>query len=246
MTRAVGVRHPINRDKTRAFFAERAARIASLGPLNAVLYQDRQPELAKQRSAHELSVVVPLLQAARHGSVVDLGCGTGRWAEALSPWCSDYLGLDFTPGFLESAAGRAASLPDPARFRFLRWDLADGSLPAGCSCDLLLSAGLLLYLNDEVLDRLLPNMAAALRPGGLLYLREPLGTTERLTLDAFFSEDLGTTYSSIYRGQAEFHRMLEALAVAGLEIVQTQPLYPASLEKHTDTRQHIFILRKTA
>lgn len=44
---------------TRRFFEQRGEKISTVGALGAVLYQDRQPDLARRRSDHEIRTIAP-------------------------------------------------------------------------------------------------------------------------------------------------------------------------------------------
>lgn len=238
----------INYQETARFFEGRGRRMAEVGPLGAVLYQDRRPELAARRSAHELARVAPLLTMGRAGlSVLDVGCGTGRWASALEHALRGYHGLDFCSEFLDEARSSTQSLSDPARFHFERADLSQG-LPDSVrhdGFDAVVMAGVLLYLNDSDAHRLLAQVGERLRRGGVVYLREPLGVEHRLTLSSHYSDELAAEYSSVYRSRTEFESMLADVArSSGMEIRESDGLYPPELDNRSDTRQFFYLLDK--
>jgi SAM-dependent methyltransferase len=233
---------------TARFFAERGRRIDEVGPLCAVLYQDQKPELAEQRSAHEIATITPRLVGGRGPlAVLDVGCGTGRWALTLADDLRSYTGLDFCPEFLDEARSATNALARPDRFAFLHADLSKG-LPdavAPGSFDTVIMAGVLLYLNDDDALRLLRQLGERLAVGGRIYLREPLGLQARLTLESHFSQDLGAEYSSVYRGCDEFATLLQSAAQGtGLTLTHGGELYPSDLENRAETRQFCFILDK--
>ena len=100
------------------------------------------------------------------GSVVDLGCGSGIWAAALTEAGYDVVGVDQSAALLEIARERA-----PAA-RFVHASLFDFELPAGCGAVTALGE-IFSYCVDPnagraALGAVLRRIAAALRPGGLL------------------------------------------------------------------------------
>jgi SAM-dependent methyltransferase len=233
---------------TARFFVDRGRRLEEVGALCAVLYQDQKPELAEQRSAHEIATITPHLVHGRGAlSVLDVGCGTGRWARTLDDHVQAYMGLDFCPEFLDEGRATTGELARPARFSFLHADLSKG-LPdavAPGTFDTVIMAGVLLYLNDGDALRVLCQLGERLAAGGRMYLREPLGLQARLTLESHFSQDLGAEYSSVYRSSDEFAALLGSAAErTGLTLRHSGELYPGTLENRAETRQFCFILDK--
>lgn len=102
------------------------------------------------------------------GRLLDAGCGEGLLAAYLHEgggrW--EVHGLDVDPARV--AAAEAAGLPG-ARFEIA--DLAaDHALP---EADAITCIDVLHYLRPDLQDRLIARLCAALRPGGLLLLRDP-------------------------------------------------------------------------
>ena len=98
--------------------------------------------------------------------VLDLGCGFGRVAAALSPRCRSVLGLDVSAGMVAEARRRHAGL------RNARFDATPGrdlsALPAG-AFDLVLAVDSFPYLVQAgVAEAHVAGAARALRPGGAL------------------------------------------------------------------------------
>jgi SAM-dependent methyltransferase len=99
------------------------------------------------------------------GLVVDLGCGSGIWAEMLVGAGFDVLGIDLSEDLLAIARERA-----PAA-RFAQASVLDAELPP---CAAVTAIGEVLgyafdpRLGDEAVTALLGRVHDALRPGGLL------------------------------------------------------------------------------
>ena len=100
----------------------------------------------------------------KSGLVIDIGCGTGIWAEQLLRAGYDVLGIDLSPAMLKLARERA---PDA---RFVRASFLDAKLPP---CDAVSAMGeVLCYALDRrntrrQLRTLLARVHAAVRPGGV-------------------------------------------------------------------------------
>ena len=143
--------------ETRAFFAVRAATWD-------VKFGDDMPAY---------SAAVARAGIRRDGTVVDVGCGTGRALPALRQAVGPrgtVIAIDVTPEMLleAQAAGRmahAALLLADAR----RLPLADNS------ADAVFAAGLVTHLPDT--EAGLAELARITRPGGLLVLFHPSGRT---------------------------------------------------------------------
>lgn len=110
--------------------------------------------------------VLAILKRAgvRTGLVVDLGCGSGRWAKALGEAGYEVIGVDLSPSMIRLARQRAP------RARFETGSLLSTKLPA---CDAVTAIGEIVnYQFDPkhsraALTRLFRRIHAALRPGGL-------------------------------------------------------------------------------
>src|SRR5271170_1130786 len=94
--RIFGERASIDYGDTLKFFNERARRVDQVGFLSAVLYQDKNPDLALARDQLELKQALPLLPLGSTIRVLDIGCGVGRWAHHLGEKVGLYHGVDFS------------------------------------------------------------------------------------------------------------------------------------------------------
>lgn len=100
---------------------------------------------------------------AGRGAVLDIGCGTGACASALSLAGFHVVGLDFSRGMISRA--RAAASPGPGSTRFEQSDFNRGlPFPAG-SFDHAVCLGALHHARDPA--HLLDEVVRVLRPTGL-------------------------------------------------------------------------------
>ena len=112
------------------------------------------------------SGVLALLQGSgiRQGLVVDLGCGSGLWAQDLLAAGFEVLGVDCAPAMIELARGVA-----PAA-RYLVSSLYEVDLPP-CAAVTVLGEGLNYMAPQDPREELplfFPRMYEALAPGGVL------------------------------------------------------------------------------
>jgi len=118
----------------------------------------------------ERSLFVQRILAKAPRTIVDIGCGTGLWLDLINNNDKSdayYIGFDSDPHSLEIAASKAMSWNR-------RWDysLKDlGSENFKCpEADLIIAFNVFPYLDNA--NALLTSLRKALRPGGLLVIRQ--------------------------------------------------------------------------
>lgn len=245
------VKHKLDLDysKVEGFFSRRSQRINDTGPLSVTMYQTE--EIARLRDEYEKSVILPRLMITSETKVLDIGCGTGRWGKALFSTVSTYLGIDFSQAYIDSGLEtvRNAGL-DPARFSFQTLEataLAPKLLLHSGPFDLIIVAGLTAFLNDKDVIALFFKIAELASPRAVVYVREPVGISQRLTLVEHPSEQLQDHYNVIYRTRAEVLEYLHVCLISnGFSISSEFPLFPSNSQiqsTQTETEQQVFILR---
>ncbi len=81
--------------------------------------------------------------------------------------------------------------------------------------------------------------------GGILYLKEPVGINERFTLNDFYSEELSSGYSAIYRSLSEYTNLLtDTFFSKGYTHIACSPTWPEDLENRKETTNYYWILKK--
>lgn len=235
----------IDYDATQRFFDQRAVGSADACSWTRVMYQDDNPDLAVARDKHEKQVVLPQLHLNPTHHLLDVGCGVGRWALTVAPLVQSYLGTDFSDGLLARAREALGQCSD---VEFLRLAAQDVETLAGRRGPFhrVILAGILAYLNDDDAKRCLRGVAKVCsKTDAIVYLREPMGITSRLTLDKFWSDQLNSEYSAIYRSREEYQALLEeTLCAEGFHIDQFTALYPQDLQNRVETCQCIVLLNR--
>lgn len=230
--------------ETKSFFEERGEKYSEDHPYVTTMYQDQNPQLTEERNRAETARILPLLQLDETSRVLDLGCGIGRWADSITCPIESYLGIDFSENLVEIACSRNTkdnfSFEQMSICDFKGYYEANGLRPF----NRLIIAGVLIYLNDADVDHVLRFLPDILSPGAIVYLREPVGIEERLTLKDFYSQELDHNYNSIYRSVKEFRQLLQK-NVPDLVPVHDGFLFDSpALNGRKETSQYYFILRK--
>lgn len=236
----------LNREEVSNFFENRARKFDALNPLTSILYQDKHPEIADRRDALERERVTPLLELTGAESLLDVGCGIGRWGAAIADEVAEYHGIDASPSLIELAKSYAAR--DNLHFHAAGVDdLNDDWFTKHGPFDRVICSGILIYLDDAQVDALLAGLSRNLAQGGIVYVREPMGMQGRLTLASHWSDELQAHYSAIYRSPTEITSALtEAFPSPIYEITPATLLFEqADLNNRVETQQHFCIIKKS-
>lgn len=197
----------IDPSSVASFFAERAEKAKKIGPLRAVIYQDKHPDLAERRDAVEKALLLPKLRLQVSDHVLDIGCGTGRWTMEIAKRVAKYHGTDFSDGLIEVARAENRKAKNVSYSVLPSVSVSLKAIGETEPFDKIIIFGLLIYLNDEdVIETLLRVIDVAASQCYVL-IREPVAIGERLTIKEHFSEDLDQTYNAIYRTEEELLSM---------------------------------------
>ncbi len=96
----------INKTNIENFFKERAINHDVKNPLKSVIYQDKNPSLAKKRDKYEKNKIKKILKPSKSDVILDIGCGIGRWAEEMSGSVKEYVGIDYISEFINIAKAK--------------------------------------------------------------------------------------------------------------------------------------------
>lgn len=242
--RITGQKVDIEYDKTKAFYDYRAEKYSKEHPYITTMCQDKHPEIAEQRNCIEVSQILPILNLDQQARVLDIGCGVGRWADAIPQEISYYLGCDFSEQMVEIAISRNQK----NNFNFavvsameIEQYCKQQNIPAFSH---IIISGVLMYLNDEDVKKVLLSLSEITLPNATVYIREPMGIEARLTLKDFYSEELQHDYNTIYRTRDEYREMFAAYAPEFLVSAHGAMFEQATLNNRKETAQFYFILHK--
>lgn len=236
-------------DETKSFFEQRAGKYSEENPYSTTMYQDNNEDLVNKRNIAEVNKILPLLKLNSKSTVLDVACGVGRWADAIQRPIRSYTGIDFGQGLIKIAQERnkrsnydffiGSAIELKELFTKNRWH----------KFNRIIIVGLLMYLNDPEVATVMQQISEICSKNTILYIREPIGTSERLTLKNFYSDELNSEYHAIYRTRSDYEEIFESsLFKAGFQIVDQGFLFQQDkdLNNRKETAQYFYILHSSA
>lgn len=240
MSRVYGEKCNLNHDKVKRFFDERSQKKTD-SILSLVMYQDK--ENVEKRHALDVSALTPLLKLSSVARVFEIGCGVGRWADALHQKIGDYLGIDFASGLIKIAQENF-NYPNCKYQVMSANSIEQSDLLLPPPYDIVIFSGILMYLDDCDVQRLFLKLNNMLKPEfSQILVREPISVlSERVTLDAFYSEGLQSEYSAIYRTEPEMYELFATLK--GFDVMHSGFSYNKVLDTRAETQAKYYILER--
>ncbi len=217
--RIIGKNESISYQSVEAFFEQRGASNLQ-HKYNYVLYLDNQPEVAILRDRQSKEKIESLLDVQAGMTVLDLGCGIGRWGEFFCRKGAVYYGVDGSEKMIERAEENLSAY-DNKVLKVGNLQETDKLLRSVTSTehtgfDIIFMSGVLMYLNDDDVAAILRILPGLLKTGGHICMIESMAEGERLTLKDIYSEELKQNYSAIYRTDREFRALMSEAFGDGL------------------------------
>lgn len=220
--RIYGEKHEIDTENTRAFYNERAKRLAQMdNPYVSVLLGDQDPTHAKQWNDYEKENILPQLKLDKGSAVLDIGCGIGRWAESALPLAGYYFGADFSEEMIKVVTDKFSKEENCTFFNASFNEIAEkneGFFER--KFNRVIISGVCMYINDDDLEKCLNGFIKHLDKHCIMYLTETVAVETRLTLDNCPSEALKTNYDVIYRTPDKYNEYYKIFQNAGFEIIK--------------------------
>ena len=128
-------------------------------------------ECMHQAQLHALNTVIDQQIDIKGKTILDFGCGSGRWVEFFCNLGAKYIGVDISDEMIELSKSR---YPDNS---FIT--LKDHKIPLETdSCDFVFSIAVIHHNRPPQQEEMLGEIARILKPGGYLFLFESLGTVQ--------------------------------------------------------------------
>ena len=240
--RVYGEKVNIDTVNTISFYNQRAKTIKDREQeYTTVLLGDRDPEYAVKWDEYEKGFVLPKIMLNRNKVVLDLSCGMGRLADAVSDKVKEYYGVDFSSKMIAVAKQNVRNNNCHFYTMSIVDALSDPKITAR-KYDLVLMAGVSMYINEDELKesyRLLRNLV---NKDSLFYFEESVGKIERLTLNHIWSEDLQDYYGAIYRTREEYKSLIDEY-INGVEYIEEGYMNFLDKEEQSETSHWYALLQ---
>ena len=240
--RVYGEKINIDTENTISFYNQRAKTVKNREKeYTTVLLGDQDPEYAVKWDEYEKGFVLPKLMLNRNKVVLDLGCGMGRLADAVSDKVKEYYGVDFSSEMIAVAKQNVRNNNCHFYIMSVVDALSDPKITAR-KYDLVLMAGVSMYINEDELKesyRLLRNLV---NKDSLFYFEESVGKIERLTLNHIWSEDLQDYYGAIYRTREEYKSLIDEY-INGVEYIEEGYMNFLDKEEQSETSHWYALLQ---
>jgi len=219
-SRIYGDKANINENEMKQFWNKRACKYDVNNPFVSIKLGDRNPERAQKWDEYEKDNIIPLLNITFNDTVLDIGCGIGRLADAIIPNCKFYLGTDYAADLVAIAQERTRFPGKDYAFATISLqDISDRTIPIpDGKYSLIIIAGVMGFINDDNICEGLRNVLSVMADSCRICVLNPVGITQRLTLNHFFSDELESEYSVIYRTEEEYLRLMSELSESGFEL----------------------------
>ena len=211
------------------------------------MYQDDNPELVLERDNYEKKIIGSILDLNDSTSILDIGCGVGRWADYfLDKKISEYVGIDYSKEMIEIA--RSAFSDTQYNFYVGDFQSATDILKEnGCPTkyDYIFVNGVFLYINDDDLNACFEQLRRLCKSGSRIYIKDSIGVDSRLTLKNFNSKELKTEYNAIYRSMEEWNSLLENnFPKNEYCVVSSGYVYAQSMKNRSETTNYYWVVKK--
>ena len=173
--------------------------------------------------------------------ILDIGCGIGRWAEAVADQCKEYYGVDFSSEMIAVAKENIKN-ENCHFYAMSAVDAVSNPKIIDRKYDIVMDVGVSMYINEEELVECYQGLKKLADRDTLFYFEESVGKKERITLNHIWSDNLNAYYGAIYRTREEYKSLIEE-CMNGVEFIEEGYLHCLDKEEHAET-SHWYALFK--
>jgi SAM-dependent methyltransferase len=228
--RIYGEKAAIDSENVKNFFNNNAKKDTSLKTV--LLGNDFGENSADLRNQKETKIVMDFIGNGKK-TIIDIGCGVGRWAYNLKPVIQKYDGIDFSQEYIKAANNNFKDFDEINFYCMAATDIDQKKLLE--KYDVVIVTGVTMYINDDEIDKLYNHINSFTQKDSILYIQDTINLLEtRLTLKDFDSKELKTKYNAIYRTRVEYEALFEKYLPAFKLVKNGTELF---LDKSTGARE---------
>ena len=240
--RVYGEKVSIDTENTVSFYDQRAKTIKNRKQeYTTVLLGDQDPDFSVKWDAYEKQFIFPKLKLNQDKVILDIGCGIGRWAEAVADQCKEYYGVDFSSEMIAVAKENIKN-ENCHFYAMSAVDAVSNPKITDRKYDIVIDVGVSMYINEEELVECYQGLKQLADRDTLFYFEESVGKKERITLNHIWSDNLNAYYGAIYRTREEYKSLIEE-CMNGVEFIEEGYLQCLDKEEHAET-SHWYALFK--
>jgi SAM-dependent methyltransferase len=201
--RIYGEKAVIDSENVKLFWNNNAKKDSSLK--SVLLGYDFSENSANLHNQKEAKIVLDFIGNSKK-TVLDIGCGIGRWAYNLKQVIKKYDGIDFSQEFIQAANHNFTDFDEIMFYCMSATDIDRTKLLE--KYDVVIVTEVSMYINDDELDKLYNYINSFTQKDSFLYIQDKTSLLEtRLTLKEFDSKELKTKYNAIYRTKTEYETL---------------------------------------
>ena len=240
--RVYGEKVSIDTENTVSFYDQRAKTIKNRKQeYTTVLLGDQDPDFSVKWDAYEKQFILPKLKLNQDKVILDIGCGMGRWAEAVADQCKEYYGVDFSSELIAVAKENIKN-ENCHFYAMSAVDAVSNPKITARKYDIVLDVGVSMYINEEELKECYRGLKQLADRNTLFYFEESVGKKERITLNHLWSDNLNAYYSAIYRTREEYKSLIEE-CMNGVEFIEEGYLDCLDKKEHEETSHWYALFR---
>lgn len=231
----------IDKDKVKKFWEYQADRLGKV-PLGTLTHFEIDEKALALKIEFEKDMILKKIRLTKEMNVLDLGAGTGIWSFIFANSVKSVHAVDFSKKLIDIGTAEAKKqFVDNVKFFHERVE----DFTSDISFDIIFISGVLQYLNDPEFNTLVDRFTTYSDLDTKLFLREPTGIKSRYTIDAKYSEKLGTDYSSIYRTEEELVGPIEDV---GFRLEEDMEFYndESGLNKWDQTILRFYVFKRVS
>jgi len=172
--------------------------------------------------------------------ILDLGGGSGYWALKFAKKANRVYVVDYCLSLIKQGVKNSKE-KGIKNIEFIHAPAQE--FKSKINFDIIFISGLLIYLNDKEIDKLIKNMQNYSKKGAILILRDGTGIKGRFEIINKFSENLKANYSAMYRTREEYIKIFKKV---GFGIVKDENMFgeECQLNRFPETRLRIYKFEK--